>query len=107
MLLPLVPDIAAAARPPGRAARRRWSGDGGADRACSAAIAGLFQQQRQPILLLLEDLHWAEESLLPLPSCSAARRPAPLLVVGSYRDDERPELPQQLPEHAASSRCRA
>lgn len=63
-----------------------------------STIANLFQQQRQPILLLLEDLHWVEESLLPLPYLIRVITAQPLLIVGAYRDDERPTLPQTLPE---------
>jgi len=49
-------------------------------------------------VLLLEDLHWAEPgSLALLHHLSRAAPRAPLLVIGSYRDDERPELPAELP----------
>ncbi|MCP4997000.1 MAG: serine/threonine-protein kinase PknK, partial [Gammaproteobacteria bacterium] len=68
-----------------------------------AAIATLFQQQSQPILLLLEDLQWTRESLLPLPDLLAHIDQQQLLIIGSYRDDERPDLPQQLPQMQAIS----
>ena len=60
-------------------------------------IARLFRQQTQPLLLLLEDLQWAEESLLPLPYLVRFISEQPWLIVGTYRDDERPDLPQALP----------
>jgi len=60
-----------------------------------AAIIGLFRQQTQPILLLLEDLHWAgSESLKLLAKVEQAIHDVPLAIVGSYRDDESPELPK-------------
>jgi eukaryotic-like serine/threonine-protein kinase len=60
--------------------------------AIEKAIVQVFSSQKQPILLLLEDLHWAEESLKPLHKLAKLAATCPLLVVGSYRNDERPEL---------------
>ncbi len=60
------------------------------------AIVSLFEKQRQPILLLLEDLHWMEESLAPLRRLTEVAPQARLLVIGSYRDDEKPHLPDTL-----------
>lgn len=96
VLLPLVPDIGEMVERPvplpapldEKAAQTRLF----------TTIAGLFHQQRQPILLLLEDIHWVEESLLPLPYLTRTIAEQSLLIVGSYRDDERPALPQELPE---------
>ncbi len=61
------------------------------------AIIDLFRKQKQPTLLLLEDLHWAGISLQPLKMLVESSKPLPLLVVGSYRHDEMPELPNELP----------
>jgi class 3 adenylate cyclase/tetratricopeptide (TPR) repeat protein len=45
--------------------------------------------QRQPLLLMLEDLHWAGESTLLLTEYLAPLLPdMPVLVLGTYRDDE-------------------
>ncbi len=60
-------------------------------------IIALFQRQTQPIVLLLEDLQWTRESLTPLTTLLPMIGSLPLLIVGSYRDDERPDLPQLLP----------
>jgi predicted ATPase len=60
-------------------------------------LVGLFRQQAQPILLILEDLHWAVESLLPLRRLLTLVHQLPLLIVGSYRNDEKPGLPEHLP----------
>jgi tetratricopeptide (TPR) repeat protein len=62
-----------------------------------SAIASLFQRLPQPVLLLLEDLHWAVESLEVLKTLNNMVSSLPLLIVGSYRHDERAALPQDLP----------
>lgn len=59
-----------------------------------AALIEVFKRQSQLIVLILEDLHWAFESLALLHDLAAAR--LPLLIVGSYRDDERPDLPEHF-----------
>ncbi|MCQ3929397.1 MAG: hypothetical protein DPW16_02975 [Chloroflexi bacterium] len=61
------------------------------------AIIDLFRKQKQPTLLLLEDLHWAGISLQPLKMLVESSKQLPLLVVSSYRHDEMPELPNELP----------
>lgn len=60
------------------------------------AIADLFHKISTPVLLLAEDLQWTWESLEPLKHINATRKGLPLLIVGSYRHDERPDLPQML-----------
>jgi hypothetical protein len=55
----------------------------------------------EPVVLLLEDLHWAApESLALLKELAEQARQLPLLIVASYRDDERADLPQLLPAAA-------
>lgn len=62
-------------------------------------VEDLFRRHQQPITIILEDLHWVgSESLKLLGRLSRALRNLPLLVIGSYRDDETPSLPQELPE---------
>ncbi len=61
-------------------------------------IVGVFQRQTQPIVLILEDLHWGAESLIPLRRILKVYQPLPILIVGSYRSDEMAVLPNQLPE---------
>ncbi len=61
------------------------------------AIIDLFRKQEHPTLLLLEDLHWAGVSLQPLKLLAENAKQLPLLVVASYRHDEMPELPNELP----------
>ena len=61
------------------------------------AITSLFHQQQQPIVLILEDLQWVEESLEVLESLIPMMADLALLIVGSYRNDERPDLPERFP----------
>ncbi len=52
----------------------------------------------QAMLLILEDLHLADEASLALLNLLAQKaEELPLLIVGSYRDDEAPFLPVTLP----------
>ncbi len=60
-------------------------------------IVEVFRRCGQPALLILEDLHWAAESLDVLRDLARAASGLPLLVVGTYREDERPGLPDELP----------
>ncbi|MBC7870175.1 MAG: protein kinase [Chitinophagaceae bacterium] len=61
-------------------------------------IDSLIRRQTQPVLIILEDLHWASgESLNIFRQIQRNLSSHPLLLIGSYRDDERPELPQELP----------
>lgn len=56
----------------------------------------VFRRQTQPVVLLLEDLQWAAESLEPLKRLNRVAAQLPLLIVGSYRNDEAPRLPATL-----------
>lgn len=63
-----------------------------------AIIYDIFSRQKHPIVILLEDLQWAEiESLLLLAWLSRTAISQSLLIVGNFRDDERPDLPELLP----------
>ncbi|MBC7812242.1 MAG: AAA family ATPase [Burkholderiales bacterium] len=60
-------------------------------------IKDVFQRQQQPIVVILEDLHWARhESLAVLVRLIGVAQTLPLLLIGSYRDDEAPDLAQRL-----------
>ncbi|MBK8027418.1 MAG: protein kinase [Chloroflexi bacterium] len=61
-------------------------------------IAEIFRVQTMPTLLLVEDLHWARESLDALQTLLPLAVELPLLIIGSYRIDEADSLPDQLPE---------
>ncbi|MGZ3459432.1 MAG: serine/threonine-protein kinase, partial [Archangium sp.] len=61
-------------------------------------VEALFERLGQPTLLILEDQHWGRaEATRLLARLSARAATLPLLVVATYRDDERPGLPQELP----------
>jgi tetratricopeptide (TPR) repeat protein len=48
--------------------------------------------------LILEDIHWSGTSLDILAQLIRLTVSQPLLIIASFRDDERPELPQKFPE---------
>lgn len=60
-------------------------------------IVSLFQRQTQPMLLLLEDLQWAMDSLIPIQRLMSLTAQCPLMIVISYRSEDVPNLPHQLP----------
>ena len=62
-------------------------------------ITDVVARSPDPVLLLLEDLQWADaDSLALLAQVSAGAAGRRLLVAASYRDDEAPALPAALPE---------
>ncbi|MBL8132208.1 MAG: AAA family ATPase [Anaerolineae bacterium] len=61
------------------------------------AIRALFNAQDKPTLLILEDLQWARESLIPLRALRELCPHLPLLIVGIFRSDTTPELPARVP----------
>jgi predicted ATPase len=64
-----------------------------------SVIEDVFHRQQQSLVVILEDLHWASsESLILLHRLSRIVSSLPLLLVASYRDDERPDLPDHLPD---------
>lgn len=51
-----------------------------------------------PSLIILEDLHWADaDSLALLRRVAGSVSKQPLVILASYRSDERPDLPAALP----------
>ncbi len=62
----------------------------------SAAAALLVDAAaRAPVLIVLDDLHWADASSLRLLSHLARYSdPAPMLILGTYRDTDLPHAPQ-------------
>ena len=64
-----------------------------------AVVQRLLGRLERPAVFILEDLHWAGTESLDLMSelaRSAAR--LPLVLVGTFRDDERPDLAMMLAE---------
>ncbi|HVU11170.1 MAG TPA: protein kinase [Phototrophicaceae bacterium] len=62
-----------------------------------SVIEAMFREQEQLIVVLLEDLQWAVDSLILLRRLAELASESHLLIIGSYRDDERPSLPDELP----------
>lgn len=55
------------------------------------AIVTVLRRQSKSLLLLLEDLHWGRsESLSLLTEIARVSSELPLLLVGTYRSDEKP-----------------
>jgi eukaryotic-like serine/threonine-protein kinase len=64
-----------------------------------STVVSILKRQPYPMLLILEDLHWASaESLELLRAMLRQITNMPLLIVGTYRDDEAPTLPSALTE---------
>lgn len=65
-------------------------------------LGDVAARSQDPVLLLLEDLQWADpESLALLAQVSAGAPGRPLLVAASYRDDEARDLRAALPSMRA------
>lgn len=62
-----------------------------------AAVVNLFQNLTVPTLLVVEDLHFANDGLILLDALAAVVEELPLVIIATYRDDEAPLLPQHLP----------
>jgi eukaryotic-like serine/threonine-protein kinase len=62
-------------------------------------VRDLLERQQKPIVLILEDLHWADTGSIELLAyLSESVKNWPLLFLGSYRSDERPDLQTALPQ---------
>lgn len=57
-------------------------------------VLDILRRQKAVTVILLEDLHWTRESLDLLKAISIGMVDLPVLIVGSYRDDEFPRLPE-------------
>lgn len=67
-------------------------------RRLAQTILDMLLRQKQATVILLEDLHWTRESFDLLKLVAAGITKLPVLIVGSYRDDELPDLPQIIPQ---------
>jgi serine/threonine protein kinase/tetratricopeptide (TPR) repeat protein len=96
VLKPLVPDIAALLErdvpdPPeldADAAQARFV----------HVVEDLLARQEHPVVMILEDIHWAgTDSLKLLARIARTSAEQHLLIIASYRDDERADLPSEVP----------
>ncbi|GAB4517998.1 MAG: hypothetical protein OHK0046_25200 [Anaerolineae bacterium] len=61
-------------------------------------IEDVFARQESATLLVLEDLHWiTSDSLAILRRLTDVMQRRPLMILGSYRNDEHPNLDAQVP----------
>jgi tetratricopeptide (TPR) repeat protein len=61
-------------------------------------VLGLLEQDDRPLLIILDDLQWiTRESLALLNFVLPITRTKPIIVIGTFRDDEAPGLPAKLP----------
>src|SRR5687767_3560019 len=68
---------------------RAWLGVDAQRSALFDAVLSELQRSRRPVLLVIEDVHWADDATLDLIKFLGRRIDrAPVLLVASYRDDE-------------------
>ena len=60
-------------------------------------VATLVQRYKGPILLELEDCHVLGPSLRIIQKLNEMAETLPILIIASYRDEERPQLPDECP----------
>ena len=103
-LLPIVPDVATLI---GRPVAPAPQLDAPSMHARLAeTVVAMLRRVGRPVVLLLEDLHWARADSLALlrsvvghtTSAKLGPRDHAVMLVATYRNDERPELPDELAE---------
>jgi tetratricopeptide (TPR) repeat protein len=60
-------------------------------------IVDLFRRQTRPVVLLLEDVHWALSALAPLKRLIRLATDHNWLIIANFRDDDALTLPELLP----------
>ena len=63
----------------------------------ASVIVEVLRKQPNPVVIILEDIHWAMDSFDILQRVSNAITTIPSLIVATYRTDEYAELPSLLP----------
>lgn len=63
-----------------------------------ATIAEWLRALQAPLMIILEDLHWSNNGPDLLNALLTDLPSLPVLLISTYRDDERPELPELLPK---------
>jgi predicted ATPase len=62
-------------------------------------VEDVLLRQAMPMLLIMEDFHWeSPESLAVLQRMTRRIADMPMVMVVSFRHDERPDLPGELPQ---------
>ena len=64
-----------------------------------AVIQAVMLRQERPVVVLLEDVHWASDASVALiGELAEVADEERLCLVATYRNDERPDLPAELPD---------
>src|SRR5215471_11071085 len=61
-------------------------------------VRGLIERYGKPVLLEIEDCHYLREDLTTLAKLSRGISKLPVLILASYRSDERPEIRDEFPK---------
>lgn len=96
ILKAIAPDIAALVGRPVEDAPR-LDGQAGGSR-LALTLFDLLVRQAAPVVILLEDLQWTVESLEILAILAPLIRGRSILILGSFRSENTPELAASLPE---------
>mgnify|MGYP001218870414 CR=1 FL=1 len=59
-------------------------------------LVDIVRRQDRPLLLILEDLHWADDTLDMIVPLIGLETNYPLVLLATYRSDEAPRLPERL-----------
>ena len=95
VLLPLVPDVGRLCELGAVERAPELDPQASAER-LKNVILDVLRRQQPPLLLLLEDLQWAEDSLDIIEALTRLETKFPLVLVASYRHDEAPYLADRL-----------
>ena len=58
-------------------------------------VKSLLERRQEPTLVILEDLQWSGDGLAALQTLNLEN--SPVMVIGTYRSEERPTLPEEVP----------
>lgn len=62
-----------------------------------AAVCAVFERQRDPVVVILEDVHWAGEGLDWLRALTLRLPGLPVMLLASFRNEEHPGLALTIP----------
>ncbi len=94
ILKPFVRDIASILGRPVEDPAELPSGEG--LRRLALTIGDILRRSGEPLLIILEDLHWATQSQELIRQVCNQLGDMRVMLIGSYRNDEAPDLPKNL-----------
>lgn len=62
------------------------------------SITNIIKRYPDPLVIILEDLQWMSDGMDILEALLGVCTEKPLMIVASFRDDERPNLPTKFPQ---------